>query len=50
MATKQAIVRQFARQTGIIPLLKPSHSLVSFAFLPEGDDPDTYIMENGRTL
>ncbi|HRK97901.1 MAG TPA: DNA primase [Alphaproteobacteria bacterium] len=31
----------------IIPLLKPSHS-VSFAFLPEGDDPDTYIRENGQ--
>lgn len=31
----------------ILPLLKPSHS-VRFAFLPEGDDPDTYIRENGR--
>lgn len=30
----------------ILPLLKPNHS-VRFAFLPEGDDPDTYIQENG---
>lgn len=30
----------------ILPLLKPSQS-VRFAFLPEGDDPDTYIRENG---
>lgn len=30
----------------ILPLLKPSQS-VRFAFLPEGDDPDTYLRENG---
>lgn len=31
----------------LLPLLKPSHS-VRFMFLPEGDDPDTYIRENGK--
>ncbi|MDY0029915.1 MAG: DNA primase [Pseudobdellovibrionaceae bacterium] len=30
----------------ILPLLKSSHS-VKIAFLPEGDDPDTFIRENG---
>ncbi len=30
----------------MMALLKPSQS-VRFAFLPEGDDPDTYIRENG---
>lgn len=30
----------------VIPLLKSGHS-VRFAFLPEGDDPDTYIREGG---
>lgn len=30
----------------VIPLLKPQQS-VRIAFLPEGEDPDTYIRENG---
>lgn len=30
----------------VMPLLKPQQS-VSIAFLPEGEDPDTYIRENG---
>lgn len=30
----------------VLPLLKPNQS-VRFAFLPEGDDPDTFIQENG---
>ncbi|MBP9868465.1 MAG: DNA primase [Alphaproteobacteria bacterium] len=39
----RAAVRAIDR---ILPLLKPSQS-VRFAFLPQGDDPDTYIRENG---
>ena len=30
----------------VLPLLKPNQT-VRFAFLPEGDDPDTYIRDNG---
>jgi DNA primase len=30
----------------VMPLLKPQQS-ISIAFLPEGEDPDTYIRENG---
>jgi len=32
----------------ILPLLKPQQS-VRIAFLPEGEDPDTYIREKGRS-
>lgn len=31
----------------VLPLLKPDQS-VRFAFLPEGDDPDTFIQEQGN--
>lgn len=31
-----------------LPLLKPDHSL-RFAFLPEGEDPDTLIAKNGKS-
>jgi DNA primase len=40
----RAAVRAVER---IMPLLKPNQS-VRFAFLPKGDDPDTFIQENGR--
>lgn len=40
----RAAVRAVER---VMPLLKPNQS-VRFAFLPEGDDPDTFIQENGR--
>lgn len=39
----RAAVRAIDR---VLPLLKPNQS-VRFAFLPEGDDPDTFIQENG---
>lgn len=39
----RAAVRAIER---VLPLLKPNQS-VRFAFLPEGDDPDTFIQENG---
>ncbi len=31
----------------VLPLLKPNHS-VKFVFLPEGEDPDTFIRNQGR--
>ena len=40
----RAAVRSIER---IMPLLKPNQS-VRFAFLPKGDDPDTFIQENGK--
>jgi DNA primase len=40
----RAAVRAVER---VLPLLKPNQS-IKFAFLPKGDDPDTFIQENGR--
>jgi len=43
-AGRRAAVRAMERA---LPLLKPDHSL-AFAFLPEGQDPDTLIQKEGR--